>query len=119
AGDVRAVERVALDRVTVDRLEVAGRPGKADRGGVEVVVHLGDEVEHLNRVLVLVRLPGERHRRVPRTDEVRRHAGVPGERGERVRERLLAARGDVLARIVGVVVVQVEVHVSHVAGQAW
>ena len=119
SGGVGAVERVALDRVAVDRLEVAGRPGEPDRVWRQVVVELVDEVEHLDGVLVRVGLPRERHRRGPTsTTKLGGTQFGPVERGERVGERLVAARGDLLAGVGDVVVVQVQVDVGDVAGQA-
>ena len=55
-------------------------------------MELAEEVEHLHRVLVRVGLPGERHRPGPTSRRSRRDAGGRVERGERVRERLVAAR---------------------------
>ena len=49
---VRAVDRLALHGVAVDRLEVAGGPGEADRRLRQVVVELAEEVEQLDRVLL-------------------------------------------------------------------
>ena len=115
---VRAVERVALDRVAVDGLEVAGRPGEADRvarrGGRGSLPRNENIWTAFWYWLVC-------HENGTSGSHEQRNAGHAVRRVEGVNgyfERLLAARRDLLARVGGVVVVQVQVHVGDVAGQA-